>query len=240
MNVVICDDEQLYINSIASKVSSWAQENGHQHSVCVRSFSSSEDLLDAWENGLPMDMLFIDIQIPKELSGLDLAAAIRKSDQNVPIAFITGYPNYAFDGYLVNAIRYIMKPFDERPIYDCLNIAWSRWTLSQGNRLQIMTKQHRYVLSISKIMYIEVQGREVRFYTSDFGCIKINGRLSDYEKSLPSSTFGKCHKSFVANIMFVHKLGANCVTMADGAHLPLGRKFANEFNKLFTRYYFPK
>ena len=76
MNVVICDDEQIYLQSAAKKIEDWANEHRVSNAVLVRTFRSSEDLLDAWENGLHIDMLFIDIQIPGEMSGMDVAKQI--------------------------------------------------------------------------------------------------------------------------------------------------------------------
>ena len=236
MNVAICDDDSRCSDTIEAMTARWAEENGQ--TVRVRRFASGEELLSTWKSGQGFDLIFLDIQIPQESGGLEVAAAIRKSDQSVPIAFVSGYSDYAFDGYLVNAIRYIMKPFDSKPIRDCLNIALSRLTLFQGDRLQLQTKQQRYALSISKILYLEVQGREVRFYTTEFGCVKVSGRLGNFEQSLPASVFGRCHKSYIVNIMFVHKLDASSVTLADGTRLPVGRKYAAGFCALFDRNYF--
>ena len=73
MNIVICDDEKVYIDSIAQKVRTWAVQKNLEGLISLRSFVSSEDLLYAWDNGLTIDILFIDLKIPNELGSLELA-----------------------------------------------------------------------------------------------------------------------------------------------------------------------
>lgn len=64
MNVIICDDELIYRESVANKVVLWAKAHHHEAAVMIHQFSSSEDLLEEWEKGLQLDMLFMEIQIP--------------------------------------------------------------------------------------------------------------------------------------------------------------------------------
>ena len=81
MNVIICDDERMFLTSIEQKVMQWAQKNGHSNGIVVHTFTSTEDLLDAWEHGLQIDVVFLDIQVPGELSGLAVAKEIHSNNE---------------------------------------------------------------------------------------------------------------------------------------------------------------
>ena len=124
MQVVICDDELVYADSIRRSVERWAQETRRLDKIFVKVFSSSEDLLETWSNGMVIDLLFLDIQIPGELSGMEAAKEIHGKDEYIPIVFITNYSEYAFEGYSVNALRYLRKPVSQQDIDTCMNIAW--------------------------------------------------------------------------------------------------------------------
>ena len=88
MHVVICDDEPCFQEAVVNAVKKWMCTSGHSDIRCTV-FSSSEDLLERWSNGLSIDLLFLDIEIPGEISGMALAQKIRDTDHNLPIVFIT-------------------------------------------------------------------------------------------------------------------------------------------------------
>ena len=113
MNVIICDDDGYYRNALNDSVHRWTDACRFALTVVTHCFFSTEELLKAWKNGLVMDVVFLDIQIPGELSGLALAKKIRETDSQIPIVFITNYAEFACDGYSVNALRYLKKPVDD-------------------------------------------------------------------------------------------------------------------------------
>ena len=91
MNIIICDDDRCVQETIAGAVDRWSLECNLNHAVVTYCFSSTEDLWEAWQKGLNVDLAFLDIEIPGELSGLELARLIRQTDNQVTIVFITNY-----------------------------------------------------------------------------------------------------------------------------------------------------
>ena len=158
MNVIICDDERMFLTSIEQKVMQWAQKNGHSNGIVVHTFTSTEDLLDAWEHGLQIDVVFLDIQVPGELSGLAVAKEIHSNNEYIPIVFITSYGEYAEEGYVVNALRYLRKPVSERAIAECMDILWRRWELQHRECVMIELPTQVLRLPVQSILYAEVSG----------------------------------------------------------------------------------
>lgn len=78
MRIVICEDEPVYQTAIAEAIERWQRASGHTD-VELSVFSSSEDVLEAIEHEAEIDLLFVDIQIPGEMSGIDLARRIREA-----------------------------------------------------------------------------------------------------------------------------------------------------------------
>lgn len=237
MNIVICDDEQIYLQSIRSKIQDWSNEHHVSNAVIIRAFRSSEDLLEAWETGLHIDMLFLDIQIPGELSGMDVAKEIYRIDNSVPIAFITNYSEYACDGYSVNALRYIMKPFRPTAISECLDIAWNRWRLMQTEGVKIKTGKQTFVLSYKDIISFEARGHYVTVTLANSPVIEYRTPFNTILNILPSGLFGQCHRSYIINIMYVRRIQPNSLLLSDNREIPIGSKYSDKFFDLFESYY---
>lgn len=237
MNVIICDDELECRQAIADAISAWADRDHHANAVMIRTFSSSEDLLDAWERGLCIDMLFLDIQIPNEMDGMNVAKAIFQRDEQIPIAFVTNYSEYACEGYLVNALRYILKPVRQEAIDDCMRIAWNRWQLAQTESIRVETGKQVMLVPARSMICVESFRHEVIITTVSGETIEARGPISRYEAALPKGLFGQCHKSYIVNVMYVRKLQKGMLTLVDGKTVPLGRKYAPDFSRLFHQYH---
>ena len=156
MQVWLCEDDPLFRISIESKISNWSKSN-HNSDLSVTTFRSSEDLLEHWQLGNHADIFFLDIQIPKELSGLELAKLIRQTDEDVPIVFVTNYAEYVYQGYTVNALRYLKKPVLESDIFPCLDIAYKHYTLSHQESSIISISGEQIVLRYAEILYLEAR-----------------------------------------------------------------------------------
>lgn len=237
MNVIICDDEQVYRDSVEDKVKVWAKTHQHENAVMIYTFSSSEDLLEEWKRGLHFDMLFMDIQIPFETDGLKTTKTIFEQNENIPIAFITNYAEYACEGYLVNALRYILKPIRQQSIDDCMSIAWNRWMLAQSDSVRIETGKQVELIPLQQIICVESLAHRLRFTTVSGKQIDARGSISQLATSLPKGLLGQCHKSYLVNVMYVRKLQTDMLTLSNGAKIPVGRKYASLFFQLFNQYH---
>ena len=238
MNIVICDDEKTFLHSIKTKINSWAEKTGNTSCLMLHCFTSSEDVLDSCQHGLQVDALFMDIQIPGELSGLAVAREIHNSNEYIPIVFITSYGQYAEEGYIVNALRYIRKPVSEQAIHECMNIIWNRWKLSHSGCITLDLPTQILRLPINSIIYLEVSGHYCIIKTADEKKeYTFKQSLDVIRQKLPERMFAQCHRSYVVNLMYVrHIMGGN-VTMSDGESIKLGKVYQSQFIKRFRQFY---
>lgn len=156
MRVIICEDERCFQEALCNAIEEWKEATNHQDVSCI-CFDSSEDLLASWEGGLSAELLFLDIQIPGELSGMALAKKIRQHDQTVSIVFVTNYADYVYEGYVVNALRYLKKPICREDIYDCMEIAYRHFSLLSKDKISVLCRDRRLVLPFSDIIYVEIR-----------------------------------------------------------------------------------
>lgn len=236
MNVVICDDERSCIDQVKRCVETWSMQYHHTDAVMIHSFQSSEDLYEQYEKGLSIDMLFLDIQIPSEMSGMDVAKLIHEQNEYIPIAFITNYSEYACDGYYVNALRYIIKPIQQKVIDECLDIAWNRWVLAQSESISIQMGKQAILLPIRDIIWVEASAHFIKIEAVGIAPLEVRAKLSDYYSMLPHGMFAQCHRGFIVNIKYVRRIQPNQITLAGGKVIPVGRKYAAGFFELFNQY----
>jgi len=123
LQIAICDDEKPQVDYIRKIVSTWAMESNL--AIQITDFNSAEAFLFAYEDNKNVDILLLDIQMKGE-TGMDLARRLRGENYNGQIIFITGYPDFATEGYDVGALHYLMKPIKEEKFIETLNIAVSK------------------------------------------------------------------------------------------------------------------
>lgn len=237
MKIVICEDEARYQQAISEAIGRWQAEGGHDD-VELSVFSSSEDLLGALGRGLNIDLLFIDIEIPGEMNGVDLARSIREAQLDVTIVFCTNYSEYVYEGYTVNALRYLKKPVAQADIDFCCSYVHNRLPIKSENALTIVSGGKRHVLRHIEIRCIEAQLRSLCFSTTlSDQPLRVSARLSDIRDRLPASLFVLCHRSYIVNIAHVRMLTRSSLTLSDGTVIPVSRTCIGDVNRAFDRYH---
>lgn len=237
MHALICEDDRLYRKSIQEKIENWTSSFGHQD-IEIHSFHSSEDLLEAWKSGLPAHIFILDIEIPNELSGMNLAKIIRSSDMNVPIVFVTNYEQYVYEGYTFSALRYLKKPIIESDLYPCLDIAYQHYQLLHQECSILSIPGEKIVLRYSEILYIEAHSPNIAISTLIFERpITIRYRLSKIITLLPSPLFCPFHRSYVVNISQIRILKRTQLILSNGLSLPVSEKYEDELFEKFNQYH---
>lgn len=237
MHIVICEDERCFQDAIFRAVQNWREATNNQDATCT-CFSSSEELLASWENGLSADLRFLDIQIPGELSGMALAKRIRERDQTVSIVFVTNYADYVYEGYVVNALRYLKKPIRNEDIYTCLEIAFRHYSLLSQDKLSIVCCDQRLVLPYSEIIHVEIQSHYLRMTLSHSDeKPKVRARLRDFAMQLPQQLFAQCHRSYIINLDHIRRFTRENVMMSNHDVIPVSQTFATSLKKKYDWYY---
>lgn len=238
MIICICDDEQAYLQLVTERVQQWAHDSGHDSGIKITTFRSSEDLLEAWQNGMAVDVLFMDIEVPGEMSGMEVAKRIFSANEHIPIVFITNYSEYACEGYRVNALRYLRKPVSQADIDECMDIVWRRWSLQQANAITIEDPKQSIHLPAESIISIEVYGHHIRIDTTDdAGEYTLRTRMKEIMDRMPQNVIVQCHRSYAVNLMYVRKFQRNIITMSNGKDVPIGRNYTDQFINQYRLYY---
>lgn len=151
----------------------------------------------------PVDLIFLDINMP-DISGVDLASMISKETL---IIFTTAYSDYAVKGFELDALDYLLKPFNLSRFLKACQKAQEWLDLRPKNEpafIFVKTSEGQVRVDFSELNYCEAQGNYVTFQLEKEKIIS-RMTLSETEKLLPSY-FIRTHRSFLANKNLVNKV----------------------------------
>ena len=109
MHIIAVDDEPLALADLQDICESFSETES------FFAFSNPADAL-AYAAGHKIDLAFLDIEMPV-MKGLELAKRLNQIDADTRIVFVTGFKEYAYDAFSVNAVGYVLKPFSEDMIH---------------------------------------------------------------------------------------------------------------------------
>lgn len=195
--------------------------------VCNNAIEASQKL-----TLLKPDVLFLDITMPR-LSGLDFY----KSLVNPPhVIFTTAYPEYAVNGFEVNAVDYLVKPFPFDRFVKAVNklqevLRNSSKAEAPFIMLQADKKFHK--VNTDDILFLEAMGDYVKVFLPGKTLI-VHQTLQRLFEQLPSSVFVRVHKSYVISLSKLEYLDGNQIVIR--AHtVPLGQTYRNGFLTVLQR-----
>lgn len=245
MRIAYCDDEQVQLDYLAHFVAEWSAKSGV--SCDFTGYQSAKELLFENPDRIPFDLLILDIDM-QGMDGMELARDIRKRDKSVPILFLTNRKEYVFEGYEVNALRYLLKPISEEKFAPILTELSTSDEEEKRYLIENIDGENRKI-ALADILFAEAEGHYVHLHTVD-GDFSYKKNISELEKEItifldaPGSVgakrqqvFVSTHRSFLVNLAHVERvLRTDCV-LSDGSKVPISRNSYKAVNDAFIAYY---
>jgi DNA-binding LytR/AlgR family response regulator len=223
MNIscVIIDDEQFAIDSLIG----YCREIAYIEIVAT--FIDPYKAISYLEHNTP-DLIFLDIQMP-EISGLQIAKSIKGKTMFI---FTTAHSQYAINGFNLNAVDYLLKPFGFKRFNEAIEKVKEKSNTKdigrslKGESLYITVKvEYMNVnIEISDILYIEAMDNYSRVFTSK-KIITTLINLKHIHDLLSDNEFVRIHKSYVVSISKLSLFTKEYLVIA-GKTLPIGRVYA--------------
>jgi len=190
--------------------------------------NNAVDAIEELKHNSAIDLLFLDINMPK-ISGL----TFYKSLQSPPeVIFTTAYPQYAVDGFEVNAIDYLLKPFSFDRFFTAVNkVVEKKFTtenkLDDNRFIMIKSSKTLHKILLEDILFVEAYGDYVKVHLND-QYILTNATFTSILEVLPSQLFIRTHKSFAINFKKMNSISGNQITIKNHK-IPIGQKYKAEF-----------
>ncbi len=231
LNIAICDDELYYRDQIESLVREYL--SGKDVPFCIEQFKSGKDFCEEPENARRFHIVFLEIEM-EGMNGMETAYFIRKRNSKMDIVFITVVSDYVFEGYRVNAVRYIMKNDMEELLPECLADILKRRRY-RGHKMVFSFVGGERTVFLDDILYIESQSHKLQFKTTE-GILFLYDRINELESRLEKYCFLRCHQSFLVNMGHVEKIRNYQAYLSDGSEVPVARPRYSEVKREFLWY----
>lgn len=237
--VLVVDDEQLARQNLTSLLAQCAEP------LQIMEARDGNDALKQVAEFLP-DIVFLDIEMPG-LSGIDVATHI---GEKCLVVFVTAYDQYAVNAFELNAIDYLLKPFDdERFMLSwekilCRSVAHATTDFKQFStffEMMMEEREHRYksrlvvkdpgrirLLEVAEVNYAQGAGNYVEIHMTDGRKLLHRETMNALANQLNPMEFVRIHRSSIVRISFIKELipnerGDYCIRLKNDVELSVSR-----------------
>ncbi len=232
MKCILVDDEPLALLQLQKYVERIS------FIECVKACCSASEALEVLSQE-EIDVIFVDINMP-DISGLQLVRSL----VNPPlVVFTTAYSEYAIEGFRLDAVDYLLKPFSFEDFMKAANKVQKLYTLQrkavQGaaeesavldDSLFVKSDYRMLRIPISSIKYIESMSEYVRIYIEGQSKPVISlMSMKKIEEFLPSSLFMRVHRSYLVNLNKVVEVSRMRIVYDGDVFVPIGDMYKDNF-----------
>jgi DNA-binding LytR/AlgR family response regulator len=179
-----------------------------------------------WLRHSSADLIFLDIHMP-DINGLDLARSLHKGPM---IIFTTAYRQYAYDGFELNAVDYLLKPVSFERFEQSMEKVFERMqqqTAAEEEHIIVHSSYQVLRISTSRISYIESLKDYLRIHLHDGPPILTLMTMKKMAEYLPPGKFSRIHRSYIVALNNIRSVGNRRVRMHNGATLPVGDSYSH-------------
>ncbi len=232
LRIAICDDEESARDVLRIQLEKIMDETEDE---IVYEFSNGQTCTN-WITAHPgeVDLLFLDVEMGKE-NGMDAAKKIRLSGSSLLLVFVTGYTDYVFDGYQVDALDYLVKPASSERLKEVLLRAKKALSAQDKQYFVLKNTDGIYRLPCSDILYFYSDRRYINLVTA-VKSYTFYGRLHEIEQQLQKN-FIRIHQRYLVNSDKVTFLGKDYVVIDNPAceKLPVSRSCKKEVSEKLAK-----
>jgi len=180
-----------------------------------------------------VDLLFLDIQMP-DITGIQLYKNLEKKPM---VIFTTAYKDYAIEGFNVDAIDYLLKPFEYDRFLKAVYKAkeYLEFLSSQDlqlNSLYIKVNYEMMKINLKDIDLIEALDDYIKIHIKPSPVLTLM-TLKTMQEKLPSKEFVRVHRSYIVPLHKVEKFSKNKLIVA-GKEIPIGSSYADVYDTLIS------
>ncbi len=242
IRVLAIDDEPLALKQLTSYIKKipFLELAGECQSALEARQMMENDVVDA---------IFCDINMP-DLSGMDF---VRQLAAPPLVVFTTAYSEYAVEGYKVNAVDYLLKPYGMNDFLRAAMKVQEQYNLRHQNTpresspvqddgtIFVKTDYRVVRISISDIRYIEGMSEYLRIHLEGQPKPVITLlSMKKIDEYLPSGQFMRIHRSYIVNLQKIQEVNKNRVILDSDTYLPIGDLYKEQFNNYLAQKFLGK
>ena len=208
LRIAVLEDDKTYAQQLKEYLVRYGTEKNQKISVAL--FPDGEDIVTDYS--AEFDIILMDVEMTF-MDGMTTAERIREKDNEVVIIFITNMPQYAIQGYKVDALDYVLKPISYFAFSQRIDRALTRVKKKEATYITVAQKGGKKKLNVDKICYVEVRDHDL-IYHSTKGDIVTKSSMKEAEDMLGGTKFFRCNRCYLVNLEYVEDFRGNDVTVA--------------------------
>ncbi len=228
MKVAIIEDNQEALDYYLKYINRYQKEE--KVKIELFTYENGADLLKDYNKDF--HVIFLDIGLPI-MNGLEVANKIREVDESVLIVFVTNLPQYAIEGYKVNALDFLLKPVTYSDFQIEMKKIERNLKLKKKNYLVLNLKGIVHKIPFTSIIYVEIIHHDIVIHT-DSNDYKFRGSLKSIEENLDMQLFSRCNNCYLVNLNYVESIDKNIVILTNNKELLISRNRRKPFLDDFT------
>lgn len=242
LNCIAVDDEPLALGLVCAFI-----EQTPFLKLTGR-YASGVEALRGLQEQKP-DVIFLDIQMP-DLNGIELARVLDSRENPKPrIIFTTAYNQFALEGYRVDALDYLLKPFNYEEFLHTANKALAYAGLLQKSKTtapaeEAVSDEYLFLkveyqlvrIALGNILYIESLKDYVKVWLQDQEKPILSlTSLKALEDKLPAKQFMRVHRSFIVSLGKIKSITRNTLQIGK-VNIAVGDQYKDNFNQFLSRW----
>lgn len=230
--VVICDDEQDYIDRAKKVLQEFADEIGVK--VNIITYTEPRDLIKDLETKkiIPV-LIFMDIDF-ENTTGIKTVEKINEMFKEGRIIYLTNYLEFATDVYTTEHFYYVKKGELKDRLPDILE-KFRKEMESENKYYRTALKNKKFVsIKVKDILFFERQGRYTNIYTKD-NVYQTKDKLDEIENELDSDEFVRCHNSYLVPLAQITEYKRDKVDIVE-YDIPISRNYQQEMRDRYMKY----
>ncbi len=233
LKTIAIDDEPLALRLVSDYVSK---------TPFLELVAALDNPLDAIEflSQQPVDLVFVDIQMP-DLTGIEFVRSLETAPK---IIFTTAYEKYAIEGFKLNAIDYLLKPFSYEEFLKAAQKARKQaeleaaipQSIEANNQFLFLKSEYKIRrINFNDILYIEGLKDYIKVYTvgEDKPILSLNS-IKSLEQKLPEDKFMRVHRSFIINLERIEVIERSRIVFGK-TYIPISDQYKDKFQEFLDK-----
>jgi DNA-binding LytR/AlgR family response regulator len=233
LKTIAIDDEPLALKLVNDYISKTP------YLELVGSFDNPLDAIEFLSEG-EADLIFVDIQMP-DLTGIEFTRSLQEEHK---IIFTTAYEKYALEGFKLNAVDYLLKPFSYEEFLKAAGKAHKLAELEASSQPMIETNNQFLFLkseykirriNFNDILYIEGLKDYIKVYTKgeEKPILSLNS-IKSLEQKLPEEKFMRVHRSFIVNLDKIETIERSRIIFGK-TYIPVSDQYKDKFQEFLEK-----
>ncbi|MCL2019570.1 MAG: LytTR family DNA-binding domain-containing protein [Oscillospiraceae bacterium] len=236
IRIAICDDEPKALEFISKSISLEFERLGVLFSVSE--FKSGNSLLDEHRKN-PFEVVFLDISMP-EISGFEIAKALRMETDDVFIIFITSKEELVYDSFDFRPFNFIKKEEPKAFLKRLSRIIAKLYIHIKQSSLIILElpRSEKKAIRIKDIVYIKSDKNYLEYILTNSPIIVIRGKLTEIEETYIEYHFIRVHNRYIINMRHIKDVNFanNEIQLINDNIVEISRKYKSAFDEKYTLY----